>query len=94
MERSKSLLMSAAKNSTTHTEFSITNSNNTNPAMLKSQHQPNIDSTMIHTNQFMPDKPTADDYFQWFDKMKHYFLDKYKKDEREFLKKHPELKND
>lgn len=57
--------MSAAKNSTSYSDFNITATNNTS-AMLKSQQQTNIDSTLIHTNQFMSEKPCADEYIQWF----------------------------
>ena len=71
--------MSAAKNSTIHSEFNITTSNNTNTTMLKSQHQGHTDSMLIHTNQFSSEKPTADEYCQWFDKLKQIFLEKYKK---------------
>lgn len=66
--------MSAAKNSTSHSEFNITATNNTNNTMLKSQQQTHIDSTLIQTNQFSADKPTAEDYCQWFEKLKHIFL--------------------
>ena len=82
-------MMSAAKNSTSHSEFNITNQ-----AMLnKSQNQTNIDTTLIHTNQFSTEKPTADEYCILFDKLKQVYLEKYKKEEKEHLKKFPELKN-
>jgi hypothetical protein len=62
--------MSAAKNSTSHSEFNITNQ-----AMLsKSHNQTNIDTTLIHTNQFSGDRPTADDYCGWFEKLKQVYL--------------------
>ncbi len=62
--------------------------------MLKSQHQGHIDSTLIHTNQFMTQKPSVDEYIQWFQKFKQVFLQKYKKEEKEYLQKyHPDVRS-